>query len=196
MPRIVAITGAAGSGKSTIALAVARKCHAAVIDGDAMFGPLMPLLERHARHEIRSATQGALAAAAAHAAAAGIDVLVVAPFTLERRDRRAWLSWARAASGRAADVRVELAWVAAPRALVGERLGRRGAERDAGKLARLDDWLEEVAPEQSPIVEHLRLDGTNLETATEAMCKLLYSPLPPSAVAAPTASADRGESLP
>jgi predicted kinase len=155
---VVVVAGAAGSGKSTVAAVVARALPAVLIDIDVTFGPIVPLLARHSPDVVREAIYEGLVDSAAGAAQAGAHVVIAAPFTRERRDPRAWGELCdRCAEAGAEAV---LVWMRVPEATLRERLAARGAERDASKLANLDEWLRETSPETPPNVPHIELDGT------------------------------------
>jgi predicted kinase len=155
---VVVMAGAAGSGKSTVAAAVARALPGALLDIDVTFGPVVPLLAGHAHAVIRSAIYEGLAETAANLAQAGTSVVIAAPYTRERRDPHAWERLCERCAEAGAEA--VMAWLRVPEATLLERLAVRGAERDAAKLADAAEWLREATPEVAPNVPHIELDGT------------------------------------
>ena len=166
---VVVVAGPPGSGKSTVAAAVARALQAALIDIDVTFGPIVPLLGEHPRSVLREAIYAGLVDTAAAAAQTGVHVVIAAPFTRERRDPRAWEEL-RDRFAEAGAVTV-LVWLRVPEATLLERLAARGAARDATKLASPAAWLRETRPGTPPSVPHIELDGT--PAADVAACALL-----------------------
>ena len=166
---VVVVAGPPGSGKSTVAAAVARALRAALIDIDVTFSPIVPLLAEHPRSVLREAIYAGLTDSAVAAAQTGVDVVVAAPFTRERRDPRAW----EELRDRFAEAGAEavLVWLRVPEATLLERLAARGAARDAPKLASPAAWLRETQPGTPPSVPHIELDGT--PAADVAACALL-----------------------
>jgi predicted kinase len=166
---VVVVAGPPGSGKSTVAAAVARALGAALIDIDVTFAPIVPLFGEHPRSVLREAIYAGLTDTAVAAAQTGVHVVVAAPFTRERRDARAWgeLRDRLAEAG----AQAHLVWLRVPDATLLERLAARGAGRDASKLANPADWLREASPGTPPSVPHIELDGT--PAADVAACALL-----------------------
>jgi predicted kinase len=154
----VVVTGAPGSGKSTVGAAVARALRAPLIDIDVTFGPIVPLLDGQPRGVVRDAFYEALVDTAAGAVRCGGHVVVAAPFTRERRDARAWGAVCERFA--AAGAEAVLVWMRLPGDSVMERLAARAAERDAAKLADPAAWLSEASPETPPGVAHIELDGS------------------------------------
>ncbi len=155
---VVLVTGPPGVGKSTVASGIAHALGAVSLDIDAIFAPIVPLLAAHPREVTRTAIYQSLIATAEASLAAGCHVLVAAPFTRERRDPFAWarLSQRLSSPGAAA----VLVWLHAPRAVLLERLAKRGAARDAHKLADPVSWLSDAEPDDPPIVPHIAVDAT------------------------------------
>jgi len=158
VPLAVVVAGSAGAGKTSFAAALAGRLGAAVLDLDATYARLVP----HLRPDVDQATRrailyAALRDSAAPSLAAGTSVLLVAPWTTERRDPEAWaaLASALAASGGVA----RLVWVSLDPSAVLARLRDRGLQRDAAKLAAPERWLDEARPDEPPAVDHLAVDG-------------------------------------
>lgn len=181
---VVVVAGPPGVGKSTVARPIAHALRAAYIDIDVTFSPVAPLLEAQPRDEVRDAIYESLASMTEASLQAGVDVVVAAPFTRERRDPLSWdrLS-ARFSSRGALPV---LVWLHAPRELLLERLAARGAGRDAAKLADPASWLREAEPDAPPRVPHVAIDATQ---STEQAVEKILSELGKAA----RAEAERGE---
>lgn len=166
MPDALVVSGSAGTGKSTFAVALAGHLGAAVLDLDAMYAAVLPLL----RPELHPATRRAglyagLCDAAAPTLAVGTPVLLVAPWTMERRDPAAWATLASTLARTGGIAR--LLWVCLDPATVLRRLRERRLDRDAAKLAAPGRWLEQARPDEPPAVKHVRVDGS-LPAAAEA----------------------------
>lgn len=143
-PRAIVISGPPASGKSSLGVAVARNLGAALLDQDVVTGPLTdvlgdmleargnlddPELQTHGR---RARYQTIIDTAACNLRI-GTSVVLVAPFTRERRDPRAWAAVREAL--RLAGAAPELVWMRCPPKELLRRMGARAAERDRGKLA-------------------------------------------------------------
>ncbi len=166
MPDALVVSGSAGTGKSTFAVALAGHLGAAVLDVDAIYAAVLPLL----RPELDPATRRAalyagLCDAAAPTLAVGTPVLLVAPWTTERRDPTAWAALASTLARAGGTAR--LLWVCLDPATVLRRLRERRLDRDAAKLAAPGRWLEQARPDEPPAVEHVRVDGS-VPAAAEA----------------------------
>jgi predicted kinase len=159
----VLIGGAAGTGKSTLAAALAPRLGAALLDLDVATGPLTEVIARlTGRSDLsdpqlaaltRTPRYATLLALAADNLRAGRPVVLVAPFTAERTPR----GWATVTARLAAAAPV-LVWLRlAPDRLVA-RLRSRAATRDAGKISDPAKFLSTVDPEP-PAVPHLALDA-------------------------------------
>jgi predicted kinase len=158
----VLIGGAAGTGKSTLAAALAPRLYAALLDLDVATGPLTEVIARlTGRSDLsdpqlaaltRTPRYATLFALAADNLRAGRPVVLVAPFTAERTPR----GWATVTARLAAAP--VLVWLRlAPDRLVA-RLRNRAATRDAGKITDPVTFLSTVDPEP-PAVPHLALDA-------------------------------------
>lgn len=160
----VFVAGPPGVGKSTVARRVAAALRGAWVDIDATVGPFVQLLAGHGREDVRAAIYASLLETAEASLAAGLHVVVSAPFTEERRDPAAWARVAdRVASYGAHPV---LVWLHAPREVVVERLAARGAARDADKLADPLAWLRGAEPDAAPRAPHLAVEATGDADAT------------------------------
>jgi predicted kinase len=163
------VAGPPGSGKSTAAdlLVAALDPHPALLDKDTLFAGFVSEVgvahgrapgeregdwyDRHVkRHEYAGMT-----AAAAQIRGGGCPVLLVAPFTGQIRDPAVWADWVVALGGEP----VRLVWVRSDRDTLEHRLHRRASDRDTGKLAAFDRFVERMAPDVPPPVPHLELDN-------------------------------------
>ncbi len=167
---VVIVAGAPGVGKSTVASGVAHALGATPIDIDAVFEPIVPLLDSRPPEVVREAFYASLAAIAGAALASGSHVVVSAPFTRERRDPAAWEELERSLSCRGA--MVVLVWLHAPPESVLERLAERGASRDSAKLADPASWLREAEPGAPPAVPHVAVDAT--QPPERAVAQILH----------------------
>ena len=157
MPLAVFVTGAPGTGKSTVGRGLARRTRSALLDGDDIHGSIKPLLADADPARVRAALYGSLLDGACGCLQAGLDVVVVAPYRDERRDAAAW----RRIVDRCADAggRAALVWVRLQPDVMMKRLSERGADRDADKLADPERYIAHAGPEVPPVVEHLVVDG-------------------------------------
>jgi predicted kinase len=163
-PLAILVCGPPGSGKSTVGALTARRLGAALLDldtataglvavissmdgSDDLDDPRLVRLTRAARYET-------LTCLAEDNLAVGTSVVMVAPFTTERRDPGAWA----ALESRLAVVgaRASMVWLRISAGDVLRRVERRGAERDLAKQGR--DWAAglDLAP---PAVPHLEVDA-------------------------------------
>jgi predicted kinase len=167
---VVLLSGAPASGKSTLSRLVARELRAAVIDQDVATAPLVDVVQclvgvddlddprlagitRDARYRV-------VIELAVDNLAAGMPVVLVAPFTAERADPAAWAStYERLVAAGGAPL---LVWLRLQPTEVLRRLRARGADRDAAKLADEAAYLAGPAAVacDSPVVPHLALDAT------------------------------------
>jgi predicted kinase len=139
----IVVTGAPASGKSTIGRALARHFRAALIDQDTATAPLVDVVAHLVGvHDLddpalanatRAARYETVVALAEENLRLGTSVVLVAPFTAERRDVREWSALQQRL--RAAGGKPTLVWLRLGAEVVVERLRSRGALRDAAKLA-------------------------------------------------------------
>jgi predicted kinase len=166
-PRVVLISGAAATGKSTLAAALAPRLGAAVLDLDVATGPLtavvsgllgaadlsdprLAALTREPRYET-------LYALAEENLRAGLSVVLVAPFTTERTTA-GWAVVTRRLGRYAGDL--TLVWLHLPPQDLVDRLTRRGAARDRDKMRRPEAFLATVHADP-PAVPHLAVDAAS-----------------------------------
>jgi predicted kinase len=166
----VLLSGAPASGKSTLSHLVAHELHAAVIGQDVATGPLVSVVQqligvddlddprlagltREPRYQV-------VLDLAVDNLAAGMPVVLVAPFTVERIDPIAWsATHDRLAAAGGTPL---LVWLRLEPCEVLRRLRDRGAARDAAKLADEAAFFGRLATKacRPPVVPHLDLDAT------------------------------------
>jgi len=140
-PRALVICGPPGSGKTTVGRLVAAQLRAAVLDLDTATADLVEViavlgggsnLDDPAFADLtRSARYATLRHLAHDSLDAGVDVVLIAPFSAERRDLVAWgrLHDDLAAHGAI----VTMVWIRLSANEVQARVAQRGAVRDAAK---------------------------------------------------------------
>lgn len=160
------MTGPPASGKTTLGRTLAERLHAAMVDIDVATGPLTSVVADLIRQDdldgadlagvTRSARYETLTALAEDNLQLGLPVVVVAPFTSERRNPAAWAKLAdrlRAAGGAPT-----LVWLQANRELLKKRLHGRAAARDRAKVANLAVFLDRVDLDP-PAGPHVAIDA-------------------------------------
>jgi predicted kinase len=163
-PLAVLVCGAPGSGKSTVGAMIARRMPAALLDLDTATASLTAVIGTlHGTHDLddpelvrltRAARYETLLSLAEDNLAAGVDVVLVAPFTAERRSPNAWQHLESRLQR--AGARTTMVWLRIPADEVLRRVEQRGADRDVAKLRR--DWPAglDLGP---PSVPHLEVDA-------------------------------------
>lgn len=163
-PLAILVCGAPGSGKSTVGALIARRMPAALLDLDTatasltgvigtlqgtddLDDPQLVRLTRAARYET-------LVSLAEDNLAVGVATVLVAPFTAERRDLRAWEAL-RTRMERVG-ARTCMVWLRICAEDVLLRVARRGAPRDVAKLG--GDWPAGLDLDP-PSVPHLAVDA-------------------------------------
>jgi predicted kinase len=165
----VLLSGPPASGKSTLSHLVARELRAAVIGQDVATGPLVSVVQRLVGVDdlddprlaglTREPRYRVVLDLAIDNLAAGMPVVLVAPFTAERTDPAAWA----AARDRlmAAGGTPLLVWLRLEPTEVLRRVRERDAPRDAAKLTDEASYLARLATTcVPPDVPHLALDAT------------------------------------
>jgi predicted kinase len=165
-PWAVLIGGAPGTGKSTLAAALAPRLGAAVLDLDVATGPLTSVVsglvgaadlsDPAIAGLTRTPRYDTLYALAEANLRAGMPVILVAPFTVEQS-----LAGWRAVTGRLGPhaASLSLVWLHLPPHRLVDRLTRRGADRDADKVRDPGAFLDRF-DRDPPAAPHLALDAT------------------------------------
>ncbi len=163
-PLAVLVSGAPGSGKSTAGALLARRLGAALLDLDTATSSLTAVVaELHGRRDLddpelarltRTARYEAIFALAEANLAIGVSAVLVAPFSLERRDPATWTALERRLEQVGAMTR--LVWLRISADEVGRRVGLRGLERDLSK--RRGDWPAGLDLDP-PLVPHIEVDA-------------------------------------
>jgi predicted kinase len=182
---VVLLSGWPGSGKSTVGRTLASRLSAALVDQDTVTGPLVSVVadlvgvhdlddDRLAR-PTRDARYETIAAVAEENLQVGIPVVLVAPFSRERRDPNAWE--ALDARLRAAGGSPLLVWLQLEPAAVVSRLRARGAERDLAKLADPSSFLAAL-DHAAPAGPHLvvNAEATPVDIAQEILASMATTP--------------------
>lgn len=159
LPRAIVITGEPGSGKSSLGRVLAEETGFTLLDLDdlAPVEALLCLMGRGAEEiddpavasRVRAARYGALMATAATNLALGRGVVLVGPFSAERREPRRW----QAVGDRLGTGERCLVYLDCPAGERRRRLEQRGSARDARKL------VGGSRKEPAPVVDHIRVDG-------------------------------------
>ena len=158
---LIAIGGPAGSGKTTLANAVAARLDCAHLDFDVVTSELVAV-GRSARPDLSEATLLAdlrqsryrtLARAVEDALAENPPWLVVsAPFTAEAGDRHAWQAWTHALP---AHTPIVFVWISVDPQERRRRMLARGSSRDAELLERGGP----VPALPDPVIDHLAVNA-------------------------------------
>ncbi len=163
-PLAVLVSGAPGSGKSTAGALIARRLGAALLDLDTATSSLTAVVAQlYGRRDLddpelarltRTARYEAIFALAEANLAIGVSAVLVAPFSLERRDPATWTALERRLEQVGAMTR--LVWLRISADEVGRRVGLRGLERDLSK--RRGDWPAGLDLDP-PLVPHIEVDA-------------------------------------
>jgi predicted kinase len=160
-PAAVLIAGPPASGKSTVAAAFARTLRATLIDQDVATGPLVSIIgslinvndidDPRLATLTRAARYETLTGLGEDNLRAGHSVLLVAPFSEERRNLHAWEELNRRLR-KAGAVSVMMVWLYLSHEELLRRMRARGADRDAGKLGGQQRFLDQLdlAPPVGP----------------------------------------------
>jgi predicted kinase len=176
-PAAVLISGPPATGKSTLAMALAPRLEAAVLDLDTATGPLTRVVSELAGvHDLddpelawltRAARYDTLLGLAEANLTAGRPVVLVAPFSAERARPAAWSAVTQRLRAPATMV-----WLYLPPAELTRRLTGRALARDAGKISDPAAYLTglDLGP---PAVPHLAVDASQ-PTAAQVGAVLGY----------------------
>ena len=162
----VLLTGWPASGKSTVGRALARRLGAALVDQDTATAPLVAVVaDLVGVHDLddgrlagptRRARYETVTALAEDNLRVGTPVVLVAPFTEERRDLDAWTALERRL--RSAGGAPLVVWLRLDPGTVVARLQARGAARDLAKVADPAAFAAGLDTAE-PAGPHLALDG-------------------------------------
>jgi DNA-binding transcriptional regulator YhcF (GntR family)/predicted kinase len=183
--RMLLVGGYAGSGKTELGRILARQTGWPILDKDTLTRPLVerslealgrPANDRESETyatEVRPHEYEALMAAAYENAECGVAAIITAPFLAEFDDP-AWLERERARF-EAYGVPAEIVWVACDSETMHTYIRRRGAARDAAKLADWPAYMAKVDPDRRPAGEHHVIDNSVTADPLTVQAKRLLS---------------------
>jgi predicted kinase len=166
-PAALLVAGPPACGKSTVGASLARLLGATLIDQDTATGPLLSVIGSLINVDdiddprLATLTRGAryetMTCLAENNLGVGNTVLLVAPFTAERRNLLAWEALQQRLH-RAGAAAVTMAWLYLSREELLHRMRTRGADRDAGKLRREQRFIDQLDL-GSPVGPHMPVHG-------------------------------------
>jgi predicted kinase len=152
-PAALLIAGPPASGKSMVGASLARTLGAALIDLDAATEPLLSVIESLANVDdiddprlvtlTRADRYETITRLAEDNLHVGNTVLLVAPFSEERKNLRAWEELVDRLH-RAAGGAVTMIWLYLSREEVLQRMRARGADRDEPKLSKEQRFIDQL----------------------------------------------------
>jgi len=161
IPRLIVIAGKAGTGKTTLALAIAQQLHIPYFDYDTLVQPFLEAIEtKYGRggngkyafyHEWRNASYGTLWGVVKENLRLGNDVILSAPLTKEMQNPQ----FPEVIKGiMQVPFSLLVCYMAPPLALHHAMLTERGSKRDEEVLSDEQKFSEVLSPEKP------RFDGT------------------------------------
>ena len=186
-PRAVLIGGYAGSGKTELGRILARSTGWPILDKDTLTRPVVEAAleilgqSPHDRESdtylqrVRPREYEALTSAAEENVQCGNSVIVTAPFIAEFRDPQ-WLERTKARF-EGMDASVSVVWVYCDPDTMHLYLRKRGAARDAAKLADWPAYLSRIDTEFRPPVQHTVIDNSEKASALHAQAGALVKSL-------------------
>lgn len=169
-PVVLLIGGYAGSGKTELGRIIARRTHWPILDKDSTTRAVVEValstigLSPHDRESdryrtvIRPAEYEALLMGMEENLECGTSAILTAPFVTEFADP-AWCDRTRALiNGHGADV--HFVWVYCDADTMYTYIRRRGAARDAAKLADWPGWIASIDLAFRPATEHFVVDNS------------------------------------
>lgn len=194
-PQVFMIGGYAGSGKTKLGRILARTTGWPIFDKDTATRPVVETalevrgLPPHDRESetylsiIRPREYDALMATALENVACGVSAMITAPFLREFADP-AWLDRAKAEFV-SYGATTTLVWVRCDGPTMRTYLRRRGAARDAAKLAAWDEYVDGLDLDFRPPQEHVVIDNSASSETLQAQALRLLTATAGAATAAP-----------
>jgi predicted kinase len=152
-PAALLIAGPPASGKSMVAASLAKTLGAALIDLDVATGPLLTVIGSLVNVDdiddprlvtlTRADRYETITRLAEDNLRVGSTVLLVAPFTKERKDLHAWEELVHRLQ-RAAGGAVTMIWLYLSREELLQRMRARGADRDEAKLNSEQRFIDQL----------------------------------------------------
>jgi len=180
-PAAVIVAGPPATGKTTLGAALASQLNAAFLDLDVATQALTDVVaslvgvrnldDTRLAELTRDARYETVIGLAESNLNLGVAVVVVAPFTQERRDLQAWHRLEHRLTS--AGGNPTLVWLSAEPAELIRRMRARSAERDAAKLLDDADWLARVDL-AAPVGPHIALDAGRplADSVSVVLCQL------------------------